>query len=667
MLRDSARTVLKTAYREIMTERELHTIDGEDGVDKPTVFFSYSRTDQSEALPIIKAIEAAGYHVWWDGMLEGGTEFLAQTETALEGAKAVVVLWSRQAVGSHWVRDEATSGRERDRLIPLTLDGTMPPLGFRQVQVIAMRNWYKKPEVQDELMRGLAKLHDRDYDATDTAERFGPGVTKKRSVSRRALLLVGGAGAAAALGGATLYLGQRLGQPAALGRNIAVVPFLNRAGDPALDYIADGLASAVRDGLSINSLLEVIARSSSQEAASETQDPTRIAKALKVDHILEGRLETLQGRQQFVVSLVNGRTGFVQWVKTYTYLADRILRIRDVIIQNVVQTMTNSNPEPMGGLTENPEAYDEYMRAKELLYRAATRENIDIATQRFRRAVELDPKFGLAHAALAEGLLNQGAVSSEKEASLRLIEQAIQSARLGVAVAPDVASTHMTYGFVLMAGRADFQGAKSILATAERLGLTQVRDINRFAIYLAGVGRSDEAISMAQRGVARDPLNPSAMETVAYAYYAGGQFERAIKQYEDVLASDPNRHTVRAWLGLSKIYSGDATAGLAACQDVANLMEKYTCQAIASARLKDDAEAQRHYAALMDRYGDAAAYQQAQILSQMGKLDEAMETLMKAERLQDTGLSITFIDPALRPLRGRDDFNALLVRLGLSA
>lgn len=648
-----------------MTERELHTIDGEDGVDKPTVFFSYSRTDQSEALPIIKAIEAAGYHVWWDGMLEGGTEFLAQTESALEGAKAVVVLWSRQAVGSHWVRDEATSGRERERLIPLTLDGTMPPLGFRQLQVIDMRKWYKKPDVQDELMRGLAKLHDRDFETMDTAERFGAGVTDKPSVSRRTLLLMGGAGGVVALGGAAFVLSQW--QSSALGRNIAVLPFLNRAGDPALDYIADGLASAVRDGLSINSLLEVIARSSSQEAASETQDPTRIAKALKVDHILEGRLETLQGRQQFVVSLVNGRTGFVQWVKTYPYLADRILRIRDVIIQNVVQTMTNSNPEPMGGLTDNPEAYDEYMRAKELLYRKATRENIDIAAQRFRRAVELDPKFGLAHAALAEGLLNQGAVSSDKEASLRLIEQAIQSARLGVAVAPDVASTHMTYGFVLMAGRADFQGAKSILATAERLGLTQIKDINRFAIYLAGVGRSDEAISMAQRGVARDPLNPSAMETVAYAYYAGGQFERAIKQYEDVLASDPNRHTVRAWLGLSKIYSGDAAAGLAACQDVANLMEKYTCQAIASARLKDDAEAQRHYAALMDRFGDAAAYQQAQILSQMGKLDEAMETLIKAERLQDTGLSLTLIDPALRPLRGRDDFNALLVRLGLSA
>jgi tetratricopeptide (TPR) repeat protein len=156
------------------------------------------------------------------------------------------------------------------------------------------------------------------------------------------------------------------------------------------------------------------------------------------------------------------------------------------------------------------------------------------------------------------------------------------------------------------------------------------------------------------------------MEIAAYAYYASGEFEQAIKHYEDVLASDPDRFTVRAWLGLSKIYSGDPVAGLNACADEANLMEKYTCQAIAFARLKDDVGAQREYAALMDRYGDAAAYQQAQILSQTGKLDEAMDALRKAEQLQDTGLALALIDPALRPLRGRGDFNALLVRLGLS-
>ncbi|MGB6229712.1 MAG: toll/interleukin-1 receptor domain-containing protein, partial [Litorimonas sp.] len=132
-----------------------------------TVFFSYSRKDRDRALPIIRAIEDAGYSVWWDGMLEGGTRYLETTEQALESAQAVVVLWSRESVGSDWVRDEATSGRERGRIVPLSLDGSMAPLGFRQVQHIDMRGWHAKPQVFDEVERCLAKLHDREYAPVD--------------------------------------------------------------------------------------------------------------------------------------------------------------------------------------------------------------------------------------------------------------------------------------------------------------------------------------------------------------------------------------------------------------------------------------------------------------------------------------------------------------------
>lgn len=650
----------------VMTDHTLELPQDEDAPAKPTVFFSYSRVDQAEALPIIKAIEAAGYSVWWDGMLEGGTEFLSQTETALENAEAVVVLWSRKSIGSHWVRDEATSGRERTRLIPLTLDGTMPPLGFRQLQLIDMRKWYQRPAVQDELMRGLAKLHDQDFEPVDIGHRYGTVLSNTPAVSRRTLLFAGGAGAVILAAGLGVVMTRGSERGSALGRNIAVLPFVNRGGDAAFDYMVDGLSSAVRDGLSITPLLDVTARSSSHEAVKDMREPTAIGKALKVDHILEGRFETLQARQQFVVSLINGRTGFVIWSKTLPYLADKILDVRDVIIQNVVKTMTNGDPEPQGGLTDNPEAYDEYMRARELLTFTATRDSIDTATQRFRRAVELDPGFGLAHSALAEMLLTLGTINSDKATSLRLIEDAVKSAQRGVDVAPDVAATHITYGIILTSGRADYKGAKPYFDTAERLGISQPKDINRFAIYLAGVGRAADAISTARRGLARDPLNPGVMETVAYTYYSSGQFERAIKHYQDVLASDPSRLTVRSWLGLSMIYAGDPAEGLRVCGAEKNLMEKYTCQAIGGSRLNDRAAADKNFEALIDRFGDAAAYQQAQILAQVGDLERAMDTLLKAEQLQDTGLSLTLIDPALRPLRNRTDFKALLVRLGLS-
>ena len=116
------------------------TASDPDSPAPTSVFFSYSREDQARALPIIRLIEAAGFSTWWDGLLEGGERFSRATEEALNRAKAVVVLWSKASVHSHWVSDEATRGRDRRVLVPLSLDGAEPPLGFGQFQVIDLAN-----------------------------------------------------------------------------------------------------------------------------------------------------------------------------------------------------------------------------------------------------------------------------------------------------------------------------------------------------------------------------------------------------------------------------------------------------------------------------------------------------------------------------------------------
>ncbi|MEL6875799.1 MAG: toll/interleukin-1 receptor domain-containing protein, partial [Pseudomonadota bacterium] len=70
------------------------------GRSETTVFLSYSRTDQKKARAVIEVLERAGFSVWWDGLLEGGERFANATETALERARAVVVLWSETSVNS---------------------------------------------------------------------------------------------------------------------------------------------------------------------------------------------------------------------------------------------------------------------------------------------------------------------------------------------------------------------------------------------------------------------------------------------------------------------------------------------------------------------------------------------------------------------------------------
>ena len=105
------------------------------------IFLSYSREDRAAIEPLAEQIAAAGYSVWWDKQLTGGKRYLEETEAELNAAKVVLVAWSNTSIASHWVADEAGAGRDTGRLLPISLDGSMPPLGFRQFQVIDFSKW----------------------------------------------------------------------------------------------------------------------------------------------------------------------------------------------------------------------------------------------------------------------------------------------------------------------------------------------------------------------------------------------------------------------------------------------------------------------------------------------------------------------------------------------
>ena len=106
-----------------------------------SVFLSYDRDDADKARLIALALERAGHSVWWDTHISGGSQFAKEIEQALDQADVVLVLWTRFSIESPWVRDEAGAGRDRGRLVPLSLEGTLPPLGFRQFQSIDLGGW----------------------------------------------------------------------------------------------------------------------------------------------------------------------------------------------------------------------------------------------------------------------------------------------------------------------------------------------------------------------------------------------------------------------------------------------------------------------------------------------------------------------------------------------
>jgi tetratricopeptide (TPR) repeat protein len=106
------------------------------------LFLSYSRRDQARAHRFTEWLEREGHDVWRDeDDIGGGASFSSEIEKALRDCDAVLVLWSTDSVQSAWVRDEAGYGRDTGKLIPFSLDGTEPPLGFRQFQSIDLSKW----------------------------------------------------------------------------------------------------------------------------------------------------------------------------------------------------------------------------------------------------------------------------------------------------------------------------------------------------------------------------------------------------------------------------------------------------------------------------------------------------------------------------------------------
>ncbi len=334
------------------------------------LFLSYARTDVDRARQLAGLLGDSGHDVWWDRELHGGSRFATEIDKALQEAEAVVVLWSKSSLDSAWVQDEAAEGRDSGRLVPVVLDSSRPPLGFRQYQAISLADWNgSAPAEMPELLRAIARTCGSD-EAPASSPRPAAEAQPKHS--------------------------------------ICVLPFNNMSGDPEQEYFSDGITEDIITDLSKVSALFVIARNTAFTFKNQVMDVKDVAAALDVTHVLEGSVRKAGSRVRITAQLIDAKTGGHLWAERYDRELNDIFAIQDEISKAIVAALrVKLLPAEKKALenrgTASVDAYNIYLKARQYwisgTYGEISKEQTIVRL--CRQATALDPEYAQAWALMA--------------------------------------------------------------------------------------------------------------------------------------------------------------------------------------------------------------------------------------------------------------------------
>jgi adenylate cyclase len=430
------------------------------------IFLSYARTERSRVTPLVAALEAAGWSVWWDTAIDAGQRFDDRIETELDAARAVIVVWTPTSVVSSWVRGEARTAAERGALVPVRFDEARLPVDARAIHTIDLDGWNDDATSApfQSLVRSLKSLMDRAPVEASSA----PSSTAATSAPRA---------------------------PAPPRRiSVCVLPFANMSGDPDQEYFSDGISEDVITDLSKVSALSVIARNSAFVYKGRHVEIPKVARELNVTHVLEGSVRKAGGRVRITAQLINGASNDHVWAERYDRDLNDIFALQDEISQAIVAALKlKLLPEEKQAIahrgTEHVEAYNLCLMARQgYAIGNESDERAARAVARLgQRAVELDPGYAQAWALLALGERRiRTIIGSQGDGGLAAAERAL-------AIDPKLAEARAVRAEILF-DNGEREEAASEIAAALELG-PESYEANRAAALLAfRCGRLEDAI-----------------------------------------------------------------------------------------------------------------------------------------------------------------------------
>jgi adenylate cyclase len=537
------------------------------------VFVSYARSDKARVAPLVAAIEDKGWSVWWDPEITPGQEFDDQIDAEIDKARAVLVVWSPVSVSSRWVRGEAREAAERGILVPVRFEQARLPMDVRAIHTTDLDGWNEDAASApaQEFLRALATMIAR----TQAAQSAKAGATAPATAA-----------------------------PEASARfTICVLPFANMSGDPEQEYFSDGITEDIITDLSKISALAVTSRNSAFMYKGKHVDIPKLARELKVSHVLEGSVRKAGGRVRISAQLVDGATNNHVWAERYDRDSSDIFALQDEISAAIAKALQlRLLPEEKKAIerrgTDNAEAHNLYLMARQIYTtnQEADARSAQSMVRLCARATEIDPHYAQAWALLAMGYKSLRVLEVDSDDGMAAAERAL-------ALAPDLAEAHAVKAqILLLVGDADAAAGEVENAIAldpesyevnraagrlyyqrhqyedairyyEKAVSLMDADLNSASMLVSsytatgnavGVRRAAQlALKRAEAILARDQNNSGVIGYSAYALAALGEGERAMARMKRALLIDPDNFNMRYNFACAvSVYLKDKDAAL---------------------------------------------------------------------------------------------------------
>ena len=329
-------------------------------------------------------------------------------------------------------------------------------------------------------------------------------------------------------------------------KSIAVLPFENLSRDPDNAYFADGIQDEILTRLSKIADLKVISRTSTQHYKSAPENLSEIARQLGVAHILEGSVQKSGDAVRVNVQLIKAANDSHLWADTFDRKLTDIFSVESEVAKAIADQLraklTRSGRARVIAAkpTDNPEAYDAYLRGLAYTLKTADTPANALGAQKYlKEAVRLDPKFALGWALLsyvdAAGYRNQAL-----QPTVALREEARQAAETALTLQPNLGEALHAKGYYHYACLKDYDTAVRYFEQARQLLPNSSRIPESLAYVERRRGQWDRSESYFNEAERLDPRNLHLLTQHAVSYIHLRRFPEALRKLDQVLNITPD-------------------------------------------------------------------------------------------------------------------------------